>query len=191
MSLARFFGTIAFLLSLVSGAAQAEVVKYQFTGTVTDGAPMAVLTGTQIVGTFAYDTDLPPELDSPVQATYRIPPPLSISANVGGHSISSGSLIIDVFSHMQSSVEDMMWITGIEVAIDGTYFPSGTLGLVLASAPGNDKALKGTRLPHSLKLKRFDADPVYVYGVLQMNGGPNGGLLQFSIDSLVRMPPDR
>jgi hypothetical protein len=183
MSLKKLMCAVAAVFSLVSGAAAATII-FQFSGAVTYGAPMAVLVGTPIVGTFSYDTSTAPAVTYKGFAAYQIPAPFTMSATVGGHSISSSPLSISVWNHYKGNVEDFIVIDGASPVLDGTTLPDGNLGLVLASGPRNNRALNSTNLPATFNVSEFDA-PDGRTGTFQRDGGPDGTLLQFTVDSLV------
>jgi hypothetical protein len=75
--------------------------------------------------------------------------------------------------------------------LGGTTFSDRVLAIVLSSVPGDNSAIKNQKLPKDLYLSRFNNPGVPNYGVLQANGGPDGTLLQFSIESLVKRKQPR
>jgi hypothetical protein len=183
MSFKRFACAFAAVFSMAASAA-AATITFQFTGVVTYGAPMAVLPGTPIVGTFSYDTSTAPTVTYKGFAAYEIAAPLAMSASVGGHSISSSGLNVAVWNHYKGNLEDFITIDGTVPVLDGTTFPNGVLGLVLGSAPRNNRALNSTKLPSEFNISLFDA-PGGRTGTFQRDGGPDGTLLQFTLDSIV------
>jgi len=183
MSMKNLACAVAAVSSLVAGAAAAETITFQFSGTVVYGAPMAVAPGTPIVGAYSYDTHTVPAIKYKGYADYQISAPHTMSATVGGHTISTSNLSVAVWNDFKGNVEDMVWIDAGPVVLDGIVLPSGALGFELASAPRHNKVLKDTKLPSELDVIEFDAAG-FNYGFLQSDGGPQGGLLQFSVDSI-------
>jgi len=175
--------------AFLAAAAHAETITFRFTGTVTYGSYLAPA-GAQVTGAFTYDTKSSPIIDPKYTRSgtvgyraYRSESPMT--AQVNGHTISSQFLSVEVFNNQGGNVEDMVWITGPYMTLDGTYFPNGSLGLTLASAPGNKAALANTNLPSSYDVSQFDAGPTLTYGYLQMDGSQTGTLLNFTVDSIV------
>ena len=156
MSIQNLACVIAAAFSLVAGAAAAETITFQFSGTVVYGDPMAVAPGTPIVGTYSYNTETHPWVKFKGYADYDMLPPHTMSATVGGHTISVGKLSVAVFNDFKGNVEDMVWIEAYPVVVDGTELPDGGLSLTLASALGHNKVLKDTKLPKELDVSKFD-----------------------------------
>lgn len=175
------------LLGTLSSLAAAETVTFAFEGTVTYGSPIAVPPGTKVTGQFAYDTHSPASQTYQGFASYSLPSPARITAKIAGHTVGSEALSVDVWNQYGGNVEDQVSITGTTVVMDGTTFPAGAFGFVLASAPGQNKAMHTTRLPHSYDLAKFNAGAGLTYGFLQTDGGPSGTLLQFSIQSIMKV----
>jgi hypothetical protein len=172
-------------MSLLTGAATAASITFQFSGTVVYGAPMAIEPGTPIVGIYSYDTDTAPAIKLKGYADYQISAPHGMYATVGGYSISSDNLKVTLWNDYKSNVEDMVQLSAGDVVVNGTaVFPDGALAIQLASAPHNRSALKDTKLPSQIDVEKFNADP-YTYGFLQRDGAADGMLLQFTVDSIV------
>jgi hypothetical protein len=192
MSPKYFACAAATAISLLSGAAIAENITFHFSGKVVYGAPMAIEPGTPIVGTYSYDTDTAPGLTLSGFAEYEIPAPHRMTGTVGGYSISADDLQVSVWNDYNGNVEDMVVISGVDVVVNGTAaFPNGVFWIELASAPDHRKVLKDTKLPSQFNVKKFDAGPSLTYGVLLKDGGPDGGLLQFTVDSIVVLKKGR
>lgn len=168
----------------VAGVATGATLTFQFTGTVTYGAGMSVPVGTPITGAYSYDTKTDPVDHTKGYSYYQIPLPHIISATVAGHTITTERLTVRVVNNSKGNAADLLDVTGWPMVLDGTTFPDGVLGFVLSSAPRHRKALHGTKLPHSVDVPAFDADASLSYGVLQINGGQDGTLLQFRVDSI-------
>ena len=186
MSLKKYFSAISIvLLELVSTAAVAETLVFQFKGSVTYGSPMTVLPGSEITGTFSYDQNTSPSVTYKGFSNYQLPAAFTISATVGGHNIVSDGVQVNVWNHYKGNVEDMVSISGSPMVLDGTTFPNGAFGIHLASKPRQNNALNSTQLPGSYDLKNFNADPGLTYGYLQTDGSQTGTLLHFTIDSII------
>lgn len=185
MSLKKIFGAAATAFALVTGAASAETISFQFQGKVTYGSPMAILIGTPVTGTFSYDTSTLPSGTDKGYASYQIPSPHLLSAVIGGHNISAQNLQVSIWNHYKGNVEDMVNISGGPAILDGTSFTNGSFGFVLSSGPRSNNAINSTDLPKSFDIRKFNADPSLTYGYLQSDGGPTGQLLQFSVDSIM------
>jgi hypothetical protein len=188
MSLKTTARLAAAAVAFVSSAASAEVITFQFTGTVTYSPYMAV-PGTRITGTFAYDTDTEPVINRHRQGQtsaygyYEIPAPFQISAQVGGHTIVSTNLLVEVWNNQRSNVEDTVDVSGNMPVVDGTTYANGFFGFRLASAPGHTNVLLNTRLPRSFDVQEFDSQHIN-YAVLQSDGTQAGQLLHFTLDSI-------
>ncbi|WP_372522680.1 hypothetical protein [Sulfuricaulis sp.] len=187
MPLKKYFLVILAVFLLDSGVASAAVVNFQFTGTVTDGGTLAA-TGSQIVGTFSYDTDTLPSMSLDGYASYGFPAPFALSATVAGHTVVTNNLNVSIWDNQGGNVEDMVEVIGGPVSVDGNSYPNGAFGFRLASQPGNTGVLTSTALPSFFDVAAFDAGSTLTYGVLQSDGGPSGGLLGFSVDSITAVP---
>jgi hypothetical protein len=103
---------------------------------------------------------------------------------VAGHTITTERLLVTVVNNFKGNIEDSLNVMGEPMVLDGTTFPEGVFGFVLSSAPLHRDVLKGTKLPHKVDVPAFDAHESLSYGVLQINGGQQGTLLQFRVDSV-------
>jgi hypothetical protein len=188
MSQKKYVRLVAAALALFTGAAEAETVTFQFKGTITYGSPMAVPVGTQITGTFSYDTKTSPAVTYKGYASYQIPAPNIMSASVGSHKVVTENLSVSVWNHFKGNVEDMVDVTGGPVVLDGTTFSNSAFGFRLASGPHQNNVLNSTDLPQSFDVSKFDAGSSLTYGFLQSDGGQTGTLLQFTVDSIAVIP---
>jgi len=68
---------------------------------------------------------------------------------------------------------------------DNRRHVDSSLSFGLASAPRHNRPLNSTKLPSAINVNDFDAGPTLNGGSLQMNGGPDGTLLQFTVDQVV------
>lgn len=189
MPLKKYFLVILAVFLFDSGVASAAVVDFQFTGTVTYGGSLSA-TGSQITGTFSYDTDTLPSSTAAGYASYWLTVPFGLSASVNGHTVVADNMNISIWDNFGGNAEDIVNISGYPATVDGTTYPNGSFGFQLASAPGNTGVLASTALPTSFNVATFDAVSNLNYGWLQSDGAPGGMLLQFSIDSVVvPIPP--
>jgi hypothetical protein len=184
MNRVKFFLMAVTAILFLSGIANAEIVTFKFTGTVTYGGTL-VAEGTRITGIFSYDTDAEPAYALPGQVDYAIPAPFVISGSVGDHIIIAYNLRVFILNDYHGNVEDMIEVAGGPVLVDNNLYTNGNFGFRLASKPGNIRALKGTKLPACLNLHAFDAGNELTYGWLQSDGGAGGQIIQFTIDSIV------
>lgn len=187
MSTKKFIVVFIAVISLFSVAANAEIVTFKFSGSVTytNGTLATAVTGSPITGIVSYDTSVSGADLLTGYSSYSIPSPFVISASVGQHTIMAKNLNVSIWDNYGGNVEDMVWMLGGSVFVDGNSYPDGAFGFVVASGPGNTKALTSTALPSCLDVTAFDAGSTLSYGVLQSDGGSNGQILQFSIDSII------
>jgi hypothetical protein len=171
----------AALLSLASVAANAEIIEFRFTGTITYGGNLAAI-GDPITGTFSYDTDSKPRIrDKNGYANYSPLAPASMSITVGAHTVTTERLIVDIWNNFGGNVEDMVDVTSFPPTVDGELLPNGSMGFRLASAALNRGVFKTIHLPESYNVGAFDG---MNYGFLQRDGAQDGTLLQFTVGSI-------
>jgi hypothetical protein len=171
-------------------AKERDVQGFEFSGTVLQSLPMAPQ-GSKVTGTFSFDMSVGRgvvgERDGRGYGYASYQYPMEFTLKVNGHSIASERTFVDVTNDFGGNVEDAISITGgYPVVIDGTTFPEGVIALSLASGPGRKQVLKSTDLPNKLHLNQFNAA---AYGLVLQSGGPNDGLLYFSIDSIEPVRP--
>lgn len=171
-------------------AVQAEVLQFNFTGTVlgTDSWIPAVeetgiTSGMPVSGSFSYDTAAP--TDS--LGTYILDAPYGLTISVGGHTIKSLG--------MYARIDNTPYIKAL--TLEGASFglwdghpyntsPYGSIELRLAGFGGKyANALEGTALPTVIDLSRFSADPWDTGGFARVND--MGGFM-YSIESLTAVP---
>ena len=184
MSLKNISSIVALVLSLAASAVGAKTITFKFSGQVTYGGPMAVTTGTAVVGTFSYDLNADPGIKLKNYAQYQFQSPAIMKVSFGGHAVTSDLLDVSLMNNTKSNVGDIVDVTGTSPVLDGTTLSNGAVGFRIASAYDNNAALKSTRLPRHFQVKKFDAGPTMNYGYLQADGGQNGMLLEFSMDSI-------
>lgn len=179
-------------LAVAAAAAHADILTFRFTGTVVYSTYLAPL-GSQITGTFTYDTSTAPAWELPMgedggHSSYAIASPRAITASVNGHTLGADNLIVDVVNNFGGNVEDMADVYSNGMTLDGTWFNTGSFGFRLASGPGKDKVFKDTRLPTSYQVPRFDA---MKDGWVQIDGSETGTLLQFTVDRVTVIDAQR
>ena len=173
---------LGLLIASLTVVAHAELRTFQFIGTVTQSLPMAAA-GTKVIGNFSYDTATKPlyayslSADGSSAAGYRIPRTFTLQVN--GHNLVSESIYVDIFDYVIGDVNDAISIYSTPMTLDGTYYAEGAFGIFLNSAPGKTSVLRSTDLPRNINANQFNWQS---YGVVQVNGGPSGALLNFSID---------
>ena len=172
-------------MALFSGVANADIITFKFTGTVTYGGVLATV-GDKITGLVSYDTNTLPLNDFTGYAYYKLPAPFVISASVGDHQIIANTPSVTVADNYGGNIEDSVTVSSGPVVVDNTtLYSNGSFGFHIASNAGSTEALTNTNLPVFFDLTAFDAGPSQNYGYLQMDGSSDGQLLGFSIDSIV------
>jgi hypothetical protein len=184
----NFLVVLLTIFSLNYGIANATVINFQFIGTVTYGGTLAAV-GSQVKGAFSYDTSLLPwfsyEASDGSCAFYSYTSPEGISGNVEGHTMNSSNIYISIWDGIGSESSDGVDLHGgYPVTVDGILYPDGVFGFHLSSKPGSSNVLASTALPSLLDASAFDAGISMTCGSLQSDGGPDGQMLQFSIDSI-------
>jgi hypothetical protein len=176
----------AVLFACSSIASHADVVTFRFNGTVVQATYLAQ-PGDPVQGTFTYDTALQPYFKgTPMVWSYSDQRPLAgFAARVGQHTIDARGIGVTLVNNagnqgLKDKTDALSISSGYPLVLDGTTFADGTIGLSLASTPGDSKALNGFHLPNSINV----ADYPNRYGMLLSDGGPNGALMQFTIDSI-------
>jgi hypothetical protein len=178
---------LAIAVLLLAGAASAQVVTFEFQGTVTNTTYMAS-SGSTVTGHFSWDTAAPTSdpIPSYQYSVYTEPYTFGIWAKVGPHTIRSDQLQVSVYNDLGGNAEDMITVTGSAPVVDGTTFSSGYFSIGLASGWGKTKVFRDTSLQQHLNLMRFDAEGLN-YAQL-WDGSPNGLLLDIKLESIRRVP---
>jgi hypothetical protein len=174
---------MASALAFACACANADVVTYRFTGTLTYAAYMAPA-GAPITGTFSYDTQAPRTSEAlPYYAHYQLAEQFTMQAEVGPHRIEAGHVAIDIINDTtpRTGVDNFVCV-GVPV-VDGTTYAKGSFTIALATRPGERFGLKGRHLPHALDLADFDTRYGAV-GEVRSDGSQTGAILQFTIDDL-------
>ncbi|MCC2632971.1 MAG: hypothetical protein K0S48_857 [Ramlibacter sp.] len=171
-------------IGIAGGAASADVVTYQFTGTLTYAAYMAPV-GSQIIGTFSYDTHAQPYSRTlPYAAHYQLPETLGLDARVGAHRISGHQVQVMIANDRSPRWKVDAFVYGSAApVVDGTTYPNGSFSIVLVTNLEPRLGLDGPRLPHRLDLADFDTQ-YRSYGTLRSDGSQTGSILDFTIDTL-------
>lgn len=170
--------------------AHAEPISFLFTSTVnyTDGTLSGVNVGTQFSGQFSYESTSLPYSSNGNSAFYSQAGTFShISAEIAGHKIETDNLSIDIWDNLNGNIQDHFRATGRAPQVDNIQLANGLFNIDLASWYKNDSALNGTSLPTTLDLAAFDA-PLWNYGLLLRDTSQSGTILQYTIDSLTKMP---
>jgi hypothetical protein len=168
-------------LLLASGIASAEMLTFNFKGTVTYGGTLANV-GDEVTGHFCYDTDAGvPSIALPNYASYQVAPECKMVVRVGTHKATSKNLNVSIWNNFGGNVEDMIDVYGSTATVDGVAYPNGNVGFRLATGPGNTKVFRSVNLREQFKIADFDG---MNYGEVLMDGSSNGALLQFTITSM-------
>lgn len=170
------------MLSLVASTVNAETITFKFKGLTTYGSPMGIPDGTPVTGIFSYDPDTSPGIKSKNFANYQIQSPSIMKVTFAGHVVTSDLLDVSLMNNTKSNVGDLVDVNGLAPVLDGTTLSNGVVGFRIASI--KNAALKSTKLPSNFKIRKFDAGPTMNYGYLQTDGGQNGMMIEFSMDSL-------
>jgi hypothetical protein len=178
-------GVLAALVLGLHGLAAAEVVTFEFRGTVSYSTYLAA-PGTPVVGRFSWDASAPTVVYNPGSypcSIYQAPYTGAFSARVGEHTIGSDAVDVWVCNDTGSNIPDLLTVNGRAPVLDGTTFADGNLGLAMGST--SDAVFRDTSLPRHLEAVRFQ-DPT---GLLTIGGTNEDMLLQFTIDSIRRIEP--
>ncbi|GAB1595618.1 hypothetical protein [Lysobacter claricitrinus] len=173
-------------LMILAGAAQAEVLTFHFTGTVTETLDPAVTpVGSHVEGSFSYDDDTAPGISLPGYAAYQ--PDSFVAGTVSGHSVVSDRLNVEVYDNYGGNVEDVAVVSGGPIMVDDALYVDGSFGLSFASAAGNTGVLHGTGLPTIYDLADFNSNvnaQQVAYGWVQKDGSQTGLIAHFRVDSI-------
>jgi hypothetical protein len=168
-------------LLLASGVSNAEMLTFNFKGTVTYGGALASV-GDEVTGHFCYDTDTSiKSLLLENYASYQVARECKIVVRVGAHKATSKQLNVSIWNNFGGNVEDMIDVYGSTSTLDGIDYPDGTVGFRLATGPGNTRVFRSVNLREQFKIDDFDS---MNYGEVRMDGSSNGTLLQFTITSM-------
>jgi hypothetical protein len=168
------------MLSFASGTANAEVLTFVFTGTVTHGGSVAK-PGEEVSGHFCYDTDAAPSIKLGKYASYEAPITCKMVVHVGTHKATARNLNIAIVNNFGGDGEDMIDVYGSGVEMDGVSYPNGVVGFRLASSPRKAKVFRSVELRERFNIARFDA---MNDGDMNSDGTGNAALLQFKITSI-------
>jgi hypothetical protein len=170
----------------IACAASAEVLHYEFAGTVTSSTYVA-RAGERLTGTFSFDSGASPVGSCLWNACGYYDPNGSMTMTVGPHRMTAEGTRISV-QNDQGLVdyEDIVQVSsGSPAVIDGTSYPVGSMMLwMVASKP---EVLDGTDVPRAYQVHRFD--------VVREGGFSTGGpalqdtFVYFQIDAIRLVRP--
>lgn len=190
-------------LTCLADHSTADVVHFQFTGTVTsafDNDPNNnqnnvfgedVGVGDQVTGTFTFDTDLAPTADLGNAAEYSPKSPSFFSVQMGSTTYSSDGIFYaavadnfgatdpqDVFVMIDGEDDDPATNVGDTILVDGDVLTGFMSWRIFDSSAGS---LSSTMLPSLSNIENFDFTEGEVSGT-----DTNGifGLARYSIDSV-------
>jgi len=114
-------------------------------------------------------------------ARYEAAPECRIIVRVGAHEVTSGPLGVSIWNNFGGNVEDLIDVDAGTPVLDGTEYWEGSVGIRLATGPGNTKVFRSVNLREQFNVEDFDA---MNYGNVSMDGSSNGSLFQFTITSI-------
>ena len=169
--------------AMIPAAAGAEVLKFEFEGTVTLDTYVARV-GEKVTGAFSYATDTPLVSTCAFEVCRYRAEDHRITAQVGAHRITSYALVAEIQNNQGApGFEDVALIgSGTSAVLDGTTYPLGGFGLQLISSKRN--LFDDASLPHHYQVHRFDTvrDGYFT-------PGDGTALLYFQVDSIKRVKP--
>lgn len=172
--------------AMFSGVAGAEVLHYEFAGTVTSSTYVAQ-PGEAVRGTFSFDSSTPPVGSCLWDACGYYDPAGQMTMSVGPHRMSAAGTRISVQNDQGlAGYEDILQVnSGWPATIDGTSYSVGSMMLwMVASKP---EVLDGTAAPRAYQVHRFD--------MVREGGFSTGGANQqdtsvyFRIDAIKLVQP--
>ncbi|MCG2592405.1 hypothetical protein LZ009_06375 [Ramlibacter sp. XY19] len=179
---------LAAACSLWACAASAEVLRYEFTGTV-DSSTYVAQPGEKVTGTFSFDTATAPVGTCFNNTCSYNDPNGTMTMLAGGHQMSASGVGITVQNDQGiPGYEDIVRIGSFSPAvIDGTSYPVGFMTLwMVASKP---QVLGSTDAPRDYQVHRFD--------MVREGGFSTGGvtlqdtLLHFQLDGIKLLQPSQ
>lgn len=184
---AKHWAIVAACAILSCGASAAEILRYEFTGTVTSSTYVAQ-PGEEVTGTFSYDTGSPPVSTCFNNSCTYYDPNGSMTMKIGGHQMSASATHVEVLNDQGiTGYEDVVRVTGSPAVIDGTSYPTGFMMLwMVASKP---QVLADTSMPRDYQVHRFDI--VREGGFTTGSDTLGGTLLYFKIDSIKVLQPSQ
>jgi hypothetical protein len=172
-----------------SCAGSAEVLHYEFAGTVTSSTYVAQ-PGEQVRGTFSFDSSTPPVGSCLWNACGYYDPNGSMTMSVGSHRMSAAGTRISIQNDQGlAGYEDIVQVnSGSPAVIDGTSYSVGSM--MLSMVASNPEVLEGTGAPRAYQVHRFDMVREGGFST----GGPTlqGTSVYFQIDAILLVqPPNR
>jgi hypothetical protein len=185
MQIARI-SALALAFAGLPCAVSAEVLNYEFAGTVTSSTYVAQ-PGEKVTGTFSFDSGTPPVGTCFNNACSYADPRGSMTMQVGAHRMSGAGSHVRVENDQGiAGYEDIVKLgSGSPVVIDGTTYAVGGMMLWLVSS--KPQVLDGTGVPRDYQVHRFDIVREGGFST----GGPNleDTLVYFRLDSLKLVQP--
>ena len=185
----RLTASVAALFLLAAGSAQAAIITFGFTGTVTQNVnnPYGVTAGvgTAVSGSFTYDTSAPDLYPPSSQGQYAQPiPPADLSITFSA----TGDVAVATdaaYAAVQNGANDFFQIfansdTGDVNSSPVTGFRS-SVGLIDTSGT----AFSSDSLPGALDLSDFDITS----GEFQDANDPDTAVIRYSIDNIIVPEP--
>lgn len=170
---------LAATVSFMAGPALAEIVTYNFTGTITcvsDPPPygLSLSGGDPVTGSISYDPSLPPAYDTGTVAGYIQEPPNGMSVVIGDTTVqSAGNASLQVLNNGWGVDNFNGYFTPISV--NGQVQFSHAMSFYLSDM--TQTVFSSTALPDSLDVDSFDGRSGAIFA------GP-GITVSFSIDTI-------
>jgi len=163
-------------LAMTTLSVQAEVIEFDFTGTVTytDQTLAGVDLGKQLTGRFTYDSaTAPSSVFGDAAAIYNLGADTTMSITLGDYHFLGGDAAAYVLDGVGSNQYDGFAIGAGDPLFfqNGVPVPYGLLAISLSSKVGNTGVLSGLSLPTSLDASAFDSDDTSLsYGEIRLGG---------------------
>jgi len=174
MSGVRYFFTaflVALVASIVAKPALAEIITFEFTGTVTSVPPtppygLSIVVGSPVSGGISYDPS----------ASYIQPPPSGMSVVIGGATIqSAGNASLQVLNNSNGVDQFGGYFTPISV--NGLIQPQFSHAMNFTLQDTSEAVFSSTALPKDLDVNSFDGRTGAIFA-------GDGITVSFSIDTL-------
>lgn len=179
-------GALVAACAVFSCTASADILNYEFEGTVTSTTYVAQ-PGEKVTGTFSFDSSTPPVSTCFNNVCGYYDPKGSMTMRVGPHEMSAAGSHVNV-QNDQGVVghEDIVRVSsGSPAVIDGTAYAAGFMSLWMVSS--KSQVLDGTGVPRQYHVHRFD--------IVREGGFTTGGptlqdtLVYFQIDAVKLVQP--
>lgn len=148
---------------LCAAGAQAQVVNFTFTGTVSYSVAPNVFVGNTVTGHFSYDIPASGFTLEPNLMLYTFGAPFALTGTANNRTATSGDLSAAVADNYGNGFQDGVAVFGQNVSWDNQTRAGTSMGLVFASP--STTILNSTALPGTINLGAFQN----AYGFLKQN----------------------